>query len=359
MRGQSLARSLTVGISALFLFTGCPRQDALGISAMSILGKGIINDPKNKSLRFDLLKFGLDEFCKEMRERGAPLKLRDGEPVLGRFFADGCNSQIIDEDSRQSFVMQYSGRGYGWTNVTQKLGFTSSGIVEYAPDFQLADGAMYIYFRPRNVASASFQTLVVEGSLARTGLAVTGVNPDQLGKDIVDSQLKRGFTVIRYGSTGETEFGSGYIPVGKKPFRPFFVQSADKVTLDNDRTEVHGNQQDLIGGFIVPDDDQALYLTMQVDGAPAVDAFVIPKGDGDAFLDRYARAAGPATLTSPPVFTDSVPAGQAYKRKFAVPKGTYYLLLDNSPAIGGAAPPAIVGDDRAARVDYVVELGDR
>jgi hypothetical protein len=42
-----------------------------------------------------------------------------------------------------------------------------------------------------------------------------------------------------------------------------------------------------------------------------------------------------------------------------VPKGNYYLVVDNSPVLGRAAPPATVGDDRAARVDYVVEVGDR
>lgn len=355
-RGFSCVAVLLLGLLGL---TACPNRETLGVSAMSLLGPGVINDPKNKSLRFDLLKFGLDQFCKEMRERGAPLKLRDGEPVLGRFFADGCNSQVIDEEARQTFIVQYTGRGYGWTNLTQRLGFTSAGLVEYAPDFQLHDGAMYVYFRPRNVASASFQTLIVEGAIARTGLAMTGVNPDQLGRDIVDSQLKRGFTVIRHSSNGETEFGAGYIPVGKKPFRPFYVESEDKVTLDNDRTEVHGNQQDLIGGFIVPDDDQALTLTLKVDGAPSADVFLLPKHDGDQLLERFVRAAGPATLTAAPVFEDTVPAGQTWKRKVPVPKGTYYLLVDNTAAIGRSAPPAIAGDDRAARVDYVVELGDR
>ena len=339
--------------------TGCPSKETLGIGAMSILGPGVINDPMNKSLRFDLLKFGLDQFCQEMKARGAPLKLRDGEPVLGRFFADGCNSQVIDEDAKKSLIVQYSGRGYGWTNVTGRLGFASSGLVEYAPDFQLQDGAMYIYFRPMNVASASFQTLVVESALAQTGLAVTGVNPDQLGRDIVSNQLGRGFTVIRYGSTGETDFGMGYIPVGKKPFRPFIVQSADKVTLDDDRTEVHAGQQDFVGGFVVPDDGQALYLTMQVDGAPAVDVFLVRKSDGDQVIDHYVRSAGPSLLVAPPLLDDTVVANSQLKRTVPVPKGTYYLVVDNSAALGRTSPPAIQGDDRAARVDYVVELGDR
>ncbi|HVU04573.1 MAG TPA: hypothetical protein VHE30_22600 [Polyangiaceae bacterium] len=353
------AARLVLILTAVLLATGCPSREKMGIGAMGILGPGVINDPKNKSLRFDLLKFGLDQFCKEMKERGAPLKLRDGEPVLGRFFAETCSSQVIDEENRKSFIVQYTGRGYGWTNVTQRLGFTSSGLVEYAPDFQLQDGAMYIYFRPQNVASAAFQTLVVESALARGGIALTGANPDQIGRDIVEGQLRRGFTVIRKGATGETDFGMGYIPAGKTPFRPFIVESEDKIVLDDDRTEVHGNQQDFVGGLVVPNDDQALYLTVQVDGAPAVDVFLVRKEDGDGVIDRYVRTPGPTLLAAPPLLDDTVAAGTAWKRAVPVPKGTYYLVVDNSPALGRSAPPQILGDDRAARVDYVVTLGDR
>lgn len=329
------------------------------MGAMGVLGPGVINDPKNRSLRFDLLKFGLDQFCREMRERGAPLKLRDDEPVIGRFFADGCNSQILDDDTRKSFIVQYTGRGYAWTNVTGRLGFSSAGLIEYAPDFQLKDGAMYVYFRPRNVASASFQTLLVESAVARTGLAVTGTNPDQLGRSIVESQLKRGFTVIRYKSTGETEFGTGYIPLGKKPFHPFYVESEDKVTLDNDRTEVHSGQQDFIGGLIVPDDDQALTVTINVDGAPTIDVFLVPKPDADRVIDGFVRTPGATRLLAPPLLDDTAAAGPRWQRRVNVPKGVYYLLLDNSPVLGRSAPPQIMGDDRAARVDYLVEVGNR
>ena len=42
---------------------------------MAILGSGVVNDPANRSLRFDMLKFGLDQFCAEMLKGGAPLKL--------------------------------------------------------------------------------------------------------------------------------------------------------------------------------------------------------------------------------------------------------------------------------------------
>src|SRR5882724_8279834 len=143
---------------------GCASNDSLGSHAVTVLGAGVMNDPANKSLRFDILKFGLDSFCGEMLKGGAPLKFGDDEPVVGRFFADSCESQVQDDDTHKSFVVQYTGRGYAWTNVTHRIGFTSRGVVEYASDFQLNDGAMYVYFRPRLIDGADFQTTLVESA---------------------------------------------------------------------------------------------------------------------------------------------------------------------------------------------------
>jgi len=342
------------------LTAGCPSKESLGSSSMTVLGPGVINNPKNKSLRFDILKFGLERFCFEMTRRGAPLKLSDDQPVIGRFFAESCNQTVIDNESRKSVVVQYTGKGYGWTNVTGRIGFTTAGLVEYAPDFQLHDDdSMYIYFRPRKVDSTSFTTLMVENPVAKGGMSMLGVNPDQIGRNIVDGQLRRGFTVIRYDDTGETEFALGYIQKGHQPFKPFKVKSEDKVTLANDRTEVHSGQMDFIGGFEVKDDDEALYLNLSVDGAPAVDTFLIPKSIGDAMIDNYVRNPGATPLTAPPLLDEPVVAGQLWKRFVPARKGLYYLVVDHSAQVGRTAPPAQVGDDRAAKVDYVVQVGER
>ena len=50
--------------------------------------------------------------------------------------------------------------------------------------------------------------------------------------------------------------------------------------------------------------------------------------------------------------------GQLFKRFVPLPKGFYYLVLDHSAPVGRTVPPAQVGDDRAAKLDYVVQLGD-
>src|SRR5262245_19528683 len=120
-----------------FIGLGCPSRESMGTRTVAVLGAGVVNNPGNKSLRFDMLKYGLERFCEEMRRGNAPLRLRDDEPVIGRFFADSCQSQVVDDEQRKSFVVQYQGRGYAWTNLTGRIGFTVQGLVEYAPDFQL------------------------------------------------------------------------------------------------------------------------------------------------------------------------------------------------------------------------------
>ena len=364
-RSQALRRLDLRGLLAVLCLAlvglGCGSRESVGDSSLRVLGAGVVNDPANKSLRFDLLKFGLDRFCEEMLKAGAPLKLSDAEPVLGRFFAESCQSQVIDDETRKSFVLQYTGKGYAWTNVTGKLGFSSRGLVEYAPDFQLSDGALYVYFRPKTVDAAAFQLLSVDSALAQAGMAVMAgsVKPDEIGRHVVDSQLKRGFTVIRYGNDGRTEFGLGFIPKGQKPYRPFEITTETKRVLHNERTEVHLQTQDYVGPFDVTDDGSALFFTLELDGAPNLDYQVVPKALGDAMLDRYVRGAGPCPTLGPASFDGNALQTARTQQPVPVPAGQYFLVLDNSSALGRSQPPAGAAGDHAARVDFAVMLGPK
>jgi hypothetical protein len=338
---------------------GCA-SDSFGSHAVAVVGAGVINDPANKSLRFDILKYGLDSFCTEMLKAGAPLKFGDDEPVVGRFFADSCQSQVLDDDTRKSFVVQYTGRGYAWTNVTERIGFSSRGVVEYQTDFQLSNGAMYVYFRPRLIDGAAFQTTLVESALATGGLAVAGVNANDLGQHIVLSQLRRGFTVIRRSSSGDMDFALGLVELGEAPFKPFDVKRTNKQILANERTEVHAGQQDYVGAFEVTDAHQALYLTMAIDGAPNADVLVVPKPVGDDLLGHYLQTPGGAALASPALLDDTVAQAPGLWQRFVnVDPGRYYLVIDNSAQLGKTAPDMSIKDDAAAKVDYVVLLGER
>ena len=347
---------LCLGLSCGLLSQGCGNSEALGVSAMSVVSAGVTNDPSNKSLRFDLLSFGLDRFCVEMLRRGAPLKLADHEPVLGRFFADGCSAQVIDNSERQSVVVRFSGKGYAWTNLTGRLGFTSSGLVEYAADFQLHDDSMYIYFRPRSVGQATFQVLLIESDLARAGLGVTGVDASAVGKDIIEKQLARGFTVIRHSERGEVEYGTGLIPVGQRPFKPYQVVRSEKLTLDNDRTEVHPEQQDYVGGIAVSEDDGRLTLNLALDGAPVADVFVVADADARTMREAYVTRAGGAPLVRAPLLEAELRANQPLELALDVPPGNYGLVLDHSSAAGRSPPAA---GQQAAKIDYLLQLGER
>ncbi|HVR19256.1 MAG TPA: hypothetical protein VMS65_06165 [Polyangiaceae bacterium] len=336
------------------LLTACPSRESVGMSSMAILGSGVVNDPANRSLRFDLLKFGLDQFCEEMLKGGAPLKLADDQPVTGRFFAASCQSQILDEETRKSFIVQFQGKGYVWGNPVGRVGFTAAGLVEYATDFQRHEGALYVYFRPRLVDATAFQPLMVESSTAQAALAVVGVNAAELGKRVVDGQLRRGFTVIRWSDRGDTEFGMGVIELGERPLHPYQVTTEDKRIVVNERTELRPGQQDYVGAFAIEDDDQALYLTLSVDGAPSVDALVVPQPVGDTLVDAYIKAPGAQPLAGQALLDEVVQPGGLTKRYVAVPPGRYYLLLDHSDRAGRSAPSGT----SAAKVDYLVLTGD-
>ena len=354
------ARSLVLLAGSLALLPGCASSDSLGSRAVTVLGAGVMNDPSNKSLRFDILKFGLATFCAEMLKAGAPLKFGDDEPVVGRFFAESCDSQVLDDEAHKSFVVQYTGKGYAWTNVTQRIGFSSRGVVEYATDFQLNDGAMYVYFRPRLIDGSAFQTTLVESALARGGLALAGVNVNELGKHIVDSQLRRGFTVIRRDASGSTDFALGIVPPGEVPFKPFQVKRTDKRIVANERTEVHIGQQDYVGAFEVSDSNQALYLTVAVDGAPNADIALVPQAVGDTLLASYLHNAGGASLQSPAVLDDTATQAAGLWQRFVnLDPGRYYVIIDNSAQLGKSAPDTSAKDDSAAKVDYLLLLGDR
>ena len=130
---------ISVGWALLALVSGasfgCASRESMGQRSLTILGAGVVNDPKNRSLRFDLLKFGLEQFCAEMSARGLALKMSDDEPVMGRFYATACNTQTLDEETRKSFVVQYAGSGFASSPQGGRVGFTTTGLVEYAPDF--------------------------------------------------------------------------------------------------------------------------------------------------------------------------------------------------------------------------------
>ena len=323
---------------------------------MTVVSAGVLNDPSNKTLRFDLLSYGMDNFCVEMLRRGAKLKLSDRDPVLGRFFAEGCSAQVLDDAERQSVVVRFSGKGYAYTNLTGRLGFSSTGLVEYAADFQVADDSMYIYFRPRSVGQVSMAPLLIESPLAQAGLGVSGVDPAAVGKDIVERQLARGFTVIRRSETGQVEYSPGLVPLGQHPFEPYQVKGSAKLTLDNDRTEVFPGQQDYVGGVHVAEGDRRLFLNVALDGATSADLVVVSAADARTMLQAYVTRSGSAPLPHAPLLEAAIDSRAPLQLQLDIPAGDYFLLFDHSPNVGRSTPGP---GQQAARLDYLVQLGER
>lgn len=319
---------------------------------------GVVNRTDNKSLRTAMLKYGLEQFCEEMTHRGAPLRLVEDSPPIGRFFAQRCDTHFFDEDTHKGFLVQFGGYGYAWTRETQRFGFEVSGVVEYNPDFLLHDGAMYVYFRTKQIGSTSFKTTMVEGGLANLAMAVAPQGfADRIGQQVVSKELARGITVIR-DPDGAVDFGLGIVEKGKRPRKPFEVRGRDKLLLANERVEVHSQQREMLGPFEVDGSGRALSLTMSLDGTEAVDVMIVPKASGDLWLSQYAYQPRTTPPPYPPVAADVLPAGMQWQRTFPLAKGYYYVVVDHTSTAGVVSPQNLPFDDRAALVSYVVELGD-
>jgi hypothetical protein len=328
----------------------------MGPAAIAIM-PGVINRVDNKSLRFAMLKYGLESFCQEMTSRGAPLRLADEQPAIGRFFPQRCETRLIDDETNRSFLVQFGGAGYAYTNITYRLGFDAAGVVDYDPDFMVDDGAMYLYFRTKHVAATSFQATMVENAAANLALVMgAGGFAERFGRQVVAEELARGFTVIRR-SDGWVDFGLGIVERGKLPFHPYQIRGDDKVVLANERIEVHAGQREFLGPFHVELEGKALYFTASVDGAPAIDLMVVPKDAGDQWLSLYIHQAGTTPLAYQPLMNDVATSMTPYRKMLPVSKGRFYLVVDNTASAGRVAPPPLAFDDRAALVNYAVQLG--
>lgn len=339
----------------LFLGSACRVDPGTGKSAVGIVGAGVVNDPGNKSLRFDILRFGMSRFCSELVQNGAPLRLADDQPVIGRFFAEDCETKSLDDATRSTVLVQFGGKGYAWTTGTGRMGFRARGLLELAPDFRLNEGALYVYFRPVQVDTSDFGLLMTESALTEAVLDVAGVNEVEIGKAIIDAQLGRGFTVIRYDADGHSDFALGLIAAGEVPFRPFTVLSSPRRTLANGRTELYHQQQDYLGRIHI-DSGEALTMTLKVEGVQAVDVAVVDATADRSLIDRYVTQRGAATLGSNVAFKAQASTVAPFKASVPLPTGDYYLIFDHSDAVGETQPGA-----RAlpARVDYLVQAGPR
>ncbi len=320
------------------------------------LVRGPINSPGNYSLRRSIMQHGLKEFCKEMVTHEAPIALAPGMPSIGRFFPKNCVQSTLPNGD---LFVQFDGFGYAFTPLSKKVTFTMSGAVEYDQDFRVgSDCDIFAYFRMKNVQSSNFATHVVEQPVASFLNSLTNLSSD-IGKQLVTGKLSEGFTVVQ-DSHQSFDFAMGVLPEGQKPPHPFDVHGEGRIRYESGRSEVHQNQRDFIGPIEIKDDGRAIYVDAALDGIPAADVLIMRKEDAEVSLRLYFDypAAGP--LDANVLYGDVLVAGRPYAQSFKVPRGSYYVILDNTPTAGQVAPPPIVTllDDHVAAVSYTVAVGD-
>jgi hypothetical protein len=348
--------ALRLAAAALFVsFIGA----SCGQSALGLL-PGVVNDPHNLSLRRSILDYGTSHICSEVQKTSLPLKLREEDPILGRFHASTCFVQAL---ANNNLLIQFSGFGWVWTNLTQRMSFDASGAVEYDTDFLMDGSTMYVYFRQKSTTAATFAVKLVEqpqvatAVLGSTALGGGQNVADNLGSQIMRGEIGKGFTVVRRAS-GEVEFGLGVVEKGEHPAgAQSLLDTHGKRVLANERAEVHQNQRDFVGPVEIPD-GKKLGLAVAIDGAPAMDLLVIPRYDGEAWLQTYTTQAATTPPPNPPVLDEPVFAGALWKRTLALPPGLYYVVLDNTPTAGKTMPTGFAHDDRAVLVNYALTVED-
>jgi hypothetical protein len=196
---------------------------------------------------------------------------------------------------------------------------------------------MYVYFRPIHVDTSDFSLLMTERPLAQAAAALVGLSEAEVGQSIINAQLGRGFTAIRYDADGHTDFALGLVENGKTPFLPYQVLSSPQTTAANGRTELFFNQQDFVGKIRV-EKGETVSVTLRVEGTPGIDFALLSDKAAEPHLQRYLNTPGLVKGKMVPTFlaqaTDAAPTRATVK----VPPGDYFLVLDHSGAWGGTSP---------------------
>ena len=341
-KAPSVARVLLAALVLSVTAVGCP----------------CVDDTINASpwLRWKIFAmFGAGRLCEEMTKRGAPLRLADGTPVIGRFFPAACQS--VTNDDRQSVTLQFTGDGYAWTPVTKRIGFSCTATVEYKPDFYKDGGTIYVWFRPTNISAPAFQVGLVEQPAVGLATAITplGAFANLFGQQIVSFELGRGFTVI-HESAGD-DFALGILQPGTRPSHPYDMHGSERVMFMNELAEVHGNTLDFLGPFEIDGPGRMLFAKFRSSGV-ALDVAVTTRAAGDAWRKQYQGQRGVPLPPAAPIVAGVVPPDVETDRSIALPPGQYYLVVDNSPFVGQAAPPLHALFDPVARVSYLISMGD-
>jgi hypothetical protein len=326
---------------------------------------GILNN--NPDLRwFVFSHFGASRVCPELLKTSVPVHLQDRGPAIGRFFPTSCNVTI--DGQRHVIVVSLGGTGYGYMPPAKRIGFSVTAAVEYRPDFVIVGDDTYLHARVNRIVDGPhFQTGYIENPV----LDVVGNVPpfggiaNFLGNQAVTNTLTQGFTVI-HGDHGD-DFSLGLLFPPSRPNHPFMVAPNQRFTFTNETTDVQPAERDFLGPFEIPQNGKSLLFSTSVQGAP-VTMVVVSRQVGDAWREAYqtGKALGPPP--GPTLYVNPVLPGQVDTRRYSLPAGQYYVVIDNTVAnapsgvfpglLNPLNPLGLAADGALARVSYVAQLGD-
>jgi hypothetical protein len=337
------------------------RIGMLVLAGLLAVGCPCLRGPINASpgLRWWLFSnFGAQRMCPEMLKRGAPLKLTPDGNTIGRFFPTTCQHEVNDQS--QTVTIHFGGTGFAWTPIAGRVGFSASASVEYRMDFFMAEDAVYVWAKTNRILRGpDFEMGAVENRVVDWARRTpVGYMANTFGNQIVSSQLASGFTVVHMDEGDE--FAIGILTPPQRPKKPFDTEEGDRYVFANETTEIRHNQIDLLGPLEVGDEEQALFLRLRLEG-PAVDVLVLHRGTGDLWRDGLQRGAPLGPPPNPPLNAFVLQPGAEQRKKIRLPKGHYFVVVDNSDRVGIVNPPwnplAMVGGN-AAVLSYTAEVGD-
>jgi hypothetical protein len=338
-------------------------RTGVGVVALvvALSGCGLFRGAVNASpgIRWWLFStFGAEKMCPEMLKRGAPLRLTPNGNTIGRFFPNACRYTL--NDAQQTMTISFGGTGFAWTPVAGRVGFAMDAAVEYRPDFQLAEDAVYVWAKTNRVISGpTFSLGSVENPVVDWATRTpVGYLANTFGGQIVQSNLASGFTVVR--TDQGDDFSLGILMPPERPQHPFKMDSDERLMLANETTEVRAGQVDFVGPLEVGESDQALYLRFSLQGSP-VDVMVFQRASIESWREALQKGAPLAPPPVPPFAGLVVQPGVELRQKLRLPQGHYFMVVDNSNRIGNVAPPwsplNMLGGG-VALLSYSVELGD-
>jgi len=241
----------------------------------------------NEGLRWWLFSnFGASRICPEVLKRGVPIKLGFDTHSIGRFFPQQC--QVRVDDASRTIVMHAGGSGYAMLPLARRVGFVAYVGVEYRPDFRMEEDALYVWGRfNRLVTPPDLRLVGVENpvvSLAtRTPL---GDVATLLGNGLLANELGRGFTVVRQDDGDD--FTLGILMPPAKPKRPFAPGRGRTLVAADPAVTIGAASREYLGPIEVSSGGAALYLKLEIQGAPLVWA-VVTRPVGDAWRGATAR----------------------------------------------------------------------